>query len=175
MTRKLDIFALLKATDHRDQGFYDRLDAEAKKEFAPPVALRWASAVDDGPLSDAALLLVNERANIGFWEIGDHPELQYRLIASSGVGTKLRHHWLAASGRGKTDRLRAFLARFWPDANAAEIEILLGQFTGDSFRAFVDGSGVEPKEAKEIVKAHDQHVAAQDPAQARRQGKRRAR
>lgn len=175
MTRKLDIFTLLKATDHRDQGFYDRLDAEARKEFAPPVALRWASAVDDGPASDVALLLLNDRANIGFWEISDHPELQYRLIASSGVGKKLRHHWIAASRRGKTDRVRTFLGRFWPDASAAEMDILLGQFTGDSFRAFVDGSGAEPKEAKEIVDAYDQHVAAQDPSQPRRQAKRRAR
>lgn len=170
MSRKLDIFALLAATDRRDQNFYGRLDADAAKEFAPPVALRWASAIDNGKYSDVALMVLNDRANIGYWDISDHPELQYRLIASSGVGQKMRHHWLPQAKQKRPGKLREFISRFWPDANSREIDMLLASFTEQSFRDFVDGSGLEPKEIKEMIEAYARHIN-KEPEKRKSKGK----
>lgn len=171
MARKLDIFDLLGAIDKKDQDFYDRLEVDARKEFAPPVALRWASAIDDGPQSDRMLLFVNERANINYWDISDHPELQYRLLASCGSGKKHRHQWIANKAKNKNDKIRNFVGQFYPSASLAEIDMLIGKFTKASFQEFVDVSGLEPKEAKEMVKAYDQYISAKDPSQASKKRK----
>src|SRR5690606_18544385 len=89
----LDIFKLLSASDQRDFEFLSDQTEEARKAFAPVVALRWASAVE-GALSDYAILAANKKANLHFFDISDHPDLQYRLIASTGTGKSLRHYWV---------------------------------------------------------------------------------
>lgn len=155
MAHKLDIFETLAAIDKRDFGFYGRLSDELQKGFAPPVVLRWASAISDGQNSPLNTWLVNDRANVNFWEIADHPELQFKLLASCGMGRTQRHQWINMVGRAKkSDRVRDFLSRFWPDANDMELDIIFGQFTDDTFEDFVMSSGEAPDTIKEILEAY---------------------
>lgn len=152
---KLDIFETLSAIDKRKRDFYANLTEEEQKGFAPPVVLRWASAVTDGPESEHHIWLVNERANVNFNEIWQHPELQFKLLASCGSGRNQRHQWIPMAGRKKkADGVREFVERFWPDANDFEIDILLNQFTDESFEEFVLGSGLTPEEIKEVLEAY---------------------
>lgn len=155
MAHKLDIFETLAAIDKRDLGFFSRLSDEEQKGFAPPVVLRWASAVSDGSTSEITAWLVNERVNINFWEIADHPELQFKLMASCGQGRGQRHQWVPMVGRAKkSDRVRDFLIQFWPDANDTELDIIFGQFTDDTFEEFVLSSGEAPDTIKEVLEAY---------------------
>jgi hypothetical protein len=153
---KLDIFETLAAIDRRDKDFYSTLTEEARKGFAPPVVLRWASAVRDGPNSEHYIWLVNERVNVNFHDIWDHPELQYKLLASCGTGKNERNHqWVAMAGKmKKADKVRTFIGQFWPDANDTELYILLNQFTDESFEDFVLSSGSTPDEIKEVMEAY---------------------
>lgn len=168
MTYKLDIFPTLAAIDRHDLEYYRRLTDEQRKGFHPPVVLRWASAVEDYQLSEAYILLVNERANVNFWDIYEHPDLQYRLIASCGLGQQ-KHKWInMAKTSDKRGRLGDFLAEFWPDANANEISLLVSQFTHESFTEFVEQSGVDSDTAKEVIRAYEK-------ATGQKGGKRRAR
>ena len=155
MAYKLDMFnEVLPAIDRRDMGFYDRLTDEQKKGFAPPVVLRFASSAQ-GAAAEHYMWLVNERANVNFWDISDHPELQYKLIASCGYGGKQYHPWINIVGsKKKSDQVRTFLSEFWPDANDRELDIIFNQFTDDTFEDFVMSSGCMPDVAKEILEAY---------------------
>lgn len=152
---KLDIFETLAAIDKRDRDFYARLPEEMQKGFAPPVVLRWASAVE-GPAAEHYIWLVNDRANVNFHDIWEHPELQFKLLASCGYGGRgQRHQWIPMVGKkAKSDQVRTFLSQFWPDANDMELDILFSQFTDETFEDFVMSSGLAPDEAKEIMKAY---------------------
>lgn len=156
MPRKLDIFDLLKNIDKRNQDFYKQLTDEQIKEFAPSVAMRWASSASNDELSDIMLVLINERVNINFWDIYDHPELQYRLMASSGVGKVLRHQWIPQSPKKEKDeaKVKDFIQTFWKDADENEIEIIINQFDKNSFEDFVFQSGLEDKDAKDMIKSY---------------------
>ncbi len=151
----LDVFEVLGAIDRHDMGFYDRLDEKARKGFAPPVVLRWASALKGG---DNALqvLLVNEIANVDYHSLWEYPDLQYRLLALTGQGRPLRHEWIAMAKSGKTQpKLHAFMARFHPLASAKEIDLILSLHTRESFRDFVNLSGAAPEEIKDLNNAFE--------------------
>jgi hypothetical protein len=151
---KLDIFSTLSAIDKNNSDFYSSLTEEEQKGFAPPVVLRWLSSVT-GSEAEHYIWLTNERANINFNEIWQYPELQYKLMASCGCGRNQSHKWIPMAGRRKKyDGVREFIERFWPDANDTEIDILLNQFTDESFEEFVLGSGVTPEEIKEVLEAY---------------------
>lgn len=151
--RKLDIFDVLAAVDRRDLGWLDRQPPEAKKEFAAPVVLRWASSVQ-GPNAEHYLWLVNEIANIDFHTLYQHPELQYKLIAMCGVGKNQRHQWITnAKVTKKAPKVHTFLSRFHPLASAREIDMLIGLHTKETFTELVYASGAAPEEAKDLIDA----------------------
>ena len=155
MAHKLDIFETLAAIDRRDMNFFDNLTEDQRKGFAAPVILRWASAVRDGAASEHHIWLVNERANVNFWDLWEHPELQYKMMASCGYGRGQRHEWIPMVGKKKkADEVLIYLAKYWPDANDYEIEIILNQFTDESFEDFVLSSGCSPEQAKEVIAAY---------------------
>jgi hypothetical protein len=154
--RKLDIFRLLNAADRRDVDYLAKQQEDARKEFAPLVAMRWAVTVNDGPEADYMLLMVNERVNAHLFDLYQHPGLSYKLLASGGIGAPLRHNWLAGHKR-KTDNNKAyqFLSERFPDANDSELEMLMNTFDKKGLRDFIDDCGLQPAESKEIMKAYD--------------------
>jgi hypothetical protein len=157
MSYKLDVGEVQAAIERRDFEYLDRKTEEQRKGFAAPVMMRFASALaGGGDFADLKLLLVNERANVNFYDIHQHPELQYRLLASCGIGTGRRSLWIDMPKRKiSASGVHKFLSKYWPDANADELNILLGQFTRETFHEFVHGCGLEPKAASEIVEAYD--------------------
>ena len=58
----------------------------------------------------------------------------------------------------KSDTVRDFLSEFWPDANDSEVDLLLCQFTGETFEDFVLSSGKTPDEITEVLKAYDKLI-----------------
>ena len=151
---KLDIFETLAAIDRRDFDFYERLTDEQRKGFAPPVVLKWVAGVE-GPLAEQYLWLTNQ-ANINFWDIYEHPELQFKLMASAGRGRNQRHKWIALpKSKAKTDKVSMFLSQFWPDANDYELGIILNQYTSETFSDFVRSAGLTPAEEKEVIEAYE--------------------
>ena len=147
---KLDIFDTMAAIDKRDKGFLDRQSADIAKTFAPPVALRWASAVQ-GPQAAAYLILTNEFANQNFHDLREYPDLQYRLLTLAGCGRPQRHQWIPVAKQGRSaTALQEFVGRFYPLASTREIDLLIDLFTEETFDEFVNECGCAPEEAKDI-------------------------
>jgi hypothetical protein len=128
-----------------------------RKGFAPPVVMRWASALrGGGMMTDLKLLLVNENANINFWEIWEHPELQYKLLASCGTKSGQRNEWIAMPGKQQSSsEVHDFLSKYWPDANEDELKLLLKQFTRETYHEFVERCGLAPAETDAAIQAYD--------------------
>lgn len=149
---KLDIFKVLDAVDRRDFEFLSKLTEEARSGFAPVVAMRWASAVD-GPLAEYAILATNKMANLHFFDLYDHPDLQYRLIASTGTGRRCKHYWIPSAKRSQTaSTIHSYLSKYWPDANSDELDLIISQFDIDTFKSFVYADNDEAT-AKKLIEA----------------------
>ena len=147
---KLDMFKdVLPNLDKHNLDYYSTLDEDEKKGFLGVVAMRWMSCAP-GTYADWYLISTNERANVHFFEMHKHPELQWKMLASNGHGSGLRHQWIGNAKKPSNAALADFIMRFWPQANKMEVETILRQFTKASFNDFVDGSGIDTNEAKRI-------------------------
>jgi hypothetical protein len=154
--RKLDVHALLRATDKCDGDWLSRQPEDARKEFAPVVALRWAATVKDGHEASVMLWLINERVNVHMFDLYKHPDLVFRLMAACGLGVTLNHQWLSGHRRALThNKAYQLLADRYPDANARELDFLMSRHTKSSFSDFLGECGIQPDIAKEIMKAYD--------------------
>jgi hypothetical protein len=152
---KLDLWKeVLPQMDRHNLDYYAGLDEDEKKSFAGIVAMR-AMSQATGPNADWYLIATNERANPHFYDIYEHPELQYKLLASNGAGNKANHAWIAGTKKSSDAALRDFILRYWPHANSMEVETVLRQFDKASFSDFVDGTGTDVDDAKRIKKSFD--------------------
>lgn len=155
MAHRLKMGDVLAAIDRHDLSYLSSLDEHTRRGFAPPVILRMASTAL-GETAPYWLLAVNERANVHFWDCP--PDLQYRLLASCGLGRRERRQWIEMAGRrGSGERLREFLRQEWPGTNDLEIDILLAQMDAEQFRDLVRSRGCTPQEEKELVTAYERY------------------
>lgn len=175
--RKLDIFDLLGAIGRRDFDWLSKQPEDARREFAPPVALRWLSAVE-GDAADYMIVATNERVNRRMWDIHQHPDLIYRLMASTGFGTRQRHKWIGMPGRKKTGgKARLLLAELHPMASDREIDMLLSRHTRQTFSDLITQIGADDAARKDYMKAFDAYAgtsAAKEskPGKSRKKGTR---
>ena len=159
---KLDIFEALSAVDRRDGDWFGQQPEDARKTFAPPVFVRWASTINGSAAADT-LMMTNEFVNVNLWEIAsEHPELVFRLAAMCGAGTRQRHEWLAMAGRKRAaNKAYDLLCEFHRNLSENEIDLMFRLHTRVSFLAFVDDTGVPPETAKEAMKAYDKLAKVQ--------------
>lgn len=160
---KLDIFKTLRAMDNRDYGYWDRLTPEERKGFAAPVVLRWMSSVSGDPMAEAQYIyMVNEMANVDYWSIHQHPELQMKLMTAAGIGAKQNHVWISMATQSTEGRiagpLEAFMIKHWPQASNLEHEILLKEFTYDEFVDFVMFAGLSPADEDATLESYDRYT-----------------
>lgn len=154
--QKLDIFDAMAAMDRKDGEWFTKQSEQAQKTLAPPVFLRWASAISDSARAASLLVHVNDRVNAHMWDLATtHPELVFKLAATCGKGRKERHQWIAMPKRpGTLSKAMAMVMDDNPSLNDAEAMLLLSLHTKESFTAWVDMRGLQPDEAKEVIKSY---------------------
>jgi hypothetical protein len=154
--KKLDIFDEMAQADLGNKDFYAELEPELQKQFSPLVAMRWFSTVaDNSQFKDYTLILTNEILNVDFWSLKDHPELQWKLMSTCGVGKKLRHQWIPMPKRRKISKVAEFMLQWFPSANDQELHILTENLTREDFEQFVKSTGCTEEELKEVVDSFD--------------------
>lgn len=151
----LDIWATLRALDRKDYGYLDRLTPEERKGFVPRTVLRWMGATER--LEEFHIVSVNEIANLNFDDLYYYPDLQYRMLAASGSGSPQRRPpFLPVPKLGKSPaKIQTFVAGFYPLASTQEIDIIVNQFTRETFIEFVNECGCSAAEAKDAIDAFD--------------------
>lgn len=148
---KVDLNTILKKIDSKDRKYYQSLSSEEKKSVSAIVLMRFISS-SNKPYSDYSLIAVNDMANKHFYEMKDHPELQYLLLTAASSGLPTRHNWIAGSKKNNIEPLYNLISKFWPQSNRMEKDIILSKFDANSFSDFVDGCGIDQEEAKKVKK-----------------------
>ena len=152
--RKLDIMVLLNAIDQHDSDWLMAQPEDARKEFAPSVAMRWASNVSDSVEAAYMLWTINDRVNRHLFDLSQHPDLCYRLLASCGIKRSLHRQWLGP--RRATDNLAlSLLGEYHPSANETELRLLLSLYTRDTFADFLGDCGLDDEKSKKYLIAYD--------------------
>ncbi len=148
----LDIFRTLAAIDQHNSEYFANLSPEEQKGYASPVVMRWVSSAK-APLDDWNLLVVNERANLYHYDLYEHTDLQYRLLASVGMGMRTNHEWIPNAKKENSGPVFDFIRRYYPEANNLEVTIILNHLReGDNLKAFLDGTGLPADEVKRVQK-----------------------
>jgi len=153
---KLDMFELLSALDRRDFKFYSNLTDEQKKAFAGIVAMRWMSVIPDRnqELCEFYIQMVNGAANKHFWnsEMQKHPELQYLVLAVSGIGTKQRHEWIKGPAKKNKNKTLKLLSEYYPTANDEELLMFYDMNDMDEIIQIAKMLGHQDSQIKELKK-----------------------
>ena len=161
---KLDIFETLSAIDRRDGNFLQSQPDEIQKAFVPRVVLRWASSVN-GPNAEYYIEATNQFVNVDMDSLSDHPELQYRLMAMCGIGSKLRHNWIPitkSKSRSPT-KLHEFLAEYHPLASSTELDQLLNMHSREDFVQLLQDAALNQSDTKELMNAFDKSRGIETP------------
>lgn len=149
----LDIKDEMYAADMQRFDFYKDLTDEQRKAFAPLVAMKWLSVVDDRcGLAEFYICMTNELVNIGFWEITKHPELQWKLMAAAGAGSPQRHGWIAmAKSKKNASKLDKFFLSRRPGLNSTELGIVKSQYNLDSFKQLLRDMAMLDTDSKPLI------------------------
>lgn len=148
----LDIFEVLGALDKRDMDWLDGQTPEMAKTFSPLVVMRWFSAVADrSGVADYHIMMTNEIVNIGFWELSKFPDLQWKLLATCGSGSTLRHQWIPGTKKKNTNKLDNFILSMHPSFNETELALYKSKLTKESLSTLLKEMGYADDQIKPIV------------------------
>lgn len=147
----LNITNELANADRRNFRFYQDLTEEQKKKMGSPYPiLRWMSITErNSPgFTEFYITTVNDIANVGFWELYKHPDLQWKLIACCGIGSPQRHGWIKGPSRQTTNKLDKLIIEYYPTLNNQEIHLAKSKFTRETLKNFCKDLGWDDKEIK---------------------------
>lgn len=124
---KLTIANEMANLDSKNRDFYNSLSEEEQKKFSVYLMLRWGSCVESSPEIEAYYLLsTNQNLNMHFFDISNHPNLQW-LCASSispGIGN-MKHTWISHKKKSNVNnKTIKFLKEIYPNYKDDEIETL---------------------------------------------------
>jgi hypothetical protein len=157
--------------DYRMYSYYSSFTEEQRKAFGSLVLMRWATLVTTAEdkfylrrpinnLCEDYITCVNEFVNIGYWSLTKHPELQWQLLATCGMGSQeaerrgiVRHGWIKGPGRTTTSKLDGLILRLMPNINNQELDLLKNKLTKDSVKKMCLDYGMEDSEIKGYLDA----------------------
>ena len=158
---KLNMFDALRALDLKNRGFYDSLNDEEKKGFAPFVMVRWASVVNHNlsEMDEWWLKATNQRFNTNMLDLmsGDnkHPKLAWLIATTTSPGMgAMKHQWIGYKKKtGKSNnKLKKFIVLQFPTLSDEEVGLLLTQITNKEIKQYAIDLGYDDKAVRDIFK-----------------------
>lgn len=152
MANKIPLKTMLGAIDRNDFDFYSSMTDDQRKDFSPWLAMRYASSGNKGYDAIHYLLMVNDLVNRDFSSLKEHPELQWKLMATCGTGSNCFHPWIAPGKRKKKDKLADALRKVYPTLRKSELELLCKINSKDDLKQMMADRGLSNDEIKEVLK-----------------------
>jgi len=158
---KLNMFDALRAMDKKDRDFYDNLNEQEKKGFAPFVMVRWASSVNHSmvEMDEWWLKATNQRMNINLLFLNSqttkHPKLQWLMATTTSPGMgAMKHQWIGYKKKGKAlnNKIKKFLMEQYPTLSDEEIALLMTTITNKEIRQYAKDLGYNDKDIRSIFK-----------------------
>lgn len=153
--KKLPLPEVLAAIDTKQRDYYKNLSPEDKKGIAPYVLQRFLSSVKGGlDIQMYWLMAVNQRVNIGLFELNKHPDLQWKLMTSCSPGMgKQYHQWIALpKAATENNKVVKFLSTVYPTMKLNELTMLAELNSVDELKLLAEQQGYSDSEIKEIFK-----------------------
>lgn len=151
MSDKLNIANEMRAFDSKDRRFYADLTDEERKKFSNYLMIRWGSSVQgSADLQAYYLMSCNENLNKNFFDISQHPELQWlsATTVSPGMGN-FRHDWIKQKkGESKNSKIVKFLRQVYPTYSDEELELLASVNTVEDIKLLAKEHGWDDKRIK---------------------------
>lgn len=149
---KLSIKNEMAQFDRKNRDFYDSLNDEEKKKFAPFLMIRWGSAVGgNADLQAYYLMSCNERLNKHFFEISasKHKKLQWLLATtvSPGMGNQY-HQWIKLGKKTTDNKSIKFLRELHPHLKEDDLKLLADINDKDDLKEYAKGLGWADKDIK---------------------------
>lgn len=94
---KLDIFKVLAELNAKNKHYFTSLSVDQQKSIVPLVIARWLS----GTTSELQIILINELVNPYLFDLQKHPDLLWKLMASTTTTKGQRYKWNAAHPKSK--------------------------------------------------------------------------
>jgi hypothetical protein len=151
MTDKLNITYEMAQLDSKNRDFYDELTPEERKKFSTYLMVRWSSSVQaSGDIQAYYVMSCNENLNSNFFDISQHPKLQWlcATTVSPGIGT-FKHQWIAPKKKeGSDNKTSKVLRELYPQLKEDEIDLLRRINTKDDIKQLVRQHGWDDKRIK---------------------------
>lgn len=149
----INLKSVMKAIDVRDVSWYNNLSEDEKSEVNIWQLMRFASSTNSSVnnINHHYLCMINEIVNKDFNVLRKHPELQFRLLQTVGVGTPQFHPWIKPPKSEKKNKLIEFLKDHFRELNDDEINILALK-DKSYIKSYLLETGLTEKEVKEILK-----------------------
>ena len=149
---KLSINIEMLQLDSKNIKFYDQLDNEERKKFSTYLMMKYSANVDgSADLQEWYLRASNDRVNQHFFDIGQHPKLQWLLCTtvSPGMGQQ-RHYWLSAKKKESSNSAKTikFLTKIYPNMKTDEIELLAEINHLDDIKSMAKNMGMSDQDIK---------------------------
>ena len=141
----------MAAIDKRDFTYFQTLPADAQKEFAHGVIMRWLFSIQ-GKEADEYLIRFNQSVNQCADLLWGEQGLSFALMASVGSGKVHKHGYVPAPKKiTHNSILHEFIQINWPEVNNLECEILLDQMDKETFTGLLKGSSIPEDQQKKIA------------------------
>ncbi len=155
---KLNMFDALRAMDKKDRNFYDNLNKQEKKGFAPYVMVRWASCVSEAEMNEWCVKATNERFNINMLDLmsgeNKHPKLVWLMATTTSIGMGAMHHqWIGYKKKDKiNNKIKNFLIEQYPWLSDQEILLLMTTITNKELKQYATDLGYNDKNIRSIFR-----------------------
>ena len=148
------MFDVLTAADSGNYSYPDDMDQELRAEFDRFVqypALRWMSGVSDQDTEMISVQAVN-MANLGWWELYDHPRLRWLMLCATGLRERVFRRWPKIPGQAATYEQK-LAELIWPLAKPEEIEQAVRLFGREQLEQQAQRAGVQDDDLKALKAA----------------------
>ena len=151
-TDKLSIANETFQLNAKNRTFVDELTDEERKKFSTYLMMKYSANVDgSADLQEWYLRASNDRVNQHFFDIGQHPKLQWLLCTtvSPGMGQQ-RHYWLSAKKKESSNSAKTikFLTKIYPSMKTDEIELLAEINQLDDIKSMAKNMGMSDQDIK---------------------------
>lgn len=155
MTEKLPLNSILGSLDLRKKDYYDNLNEEQKKQIQPFVLMRYISTNSNPDIHTLSLIATNEIVNVHFWDFSKDKDLQWRLMATCGIGQKSYHKWIANKKHTTKNKLNTFLKDYYKKRNwvlnDTELKIIISNLDQNKLKEMCEDEGLQKNELKDII------------------------
>lgn len=122
---KLDIFEVLKKISNSDLKYWNSLEEEQQKAFAPLVIMRWLSSN-----TSSEIVYLNHFVNKYVFDLGNHKELLYNLMSICTIPNS-RYKWIKRQAKDIAFPKSTKMLAEYLDMSIRETKDVLQFYTND--------------------------------------------